>query len=134
MADTGTQPMTTGDSLESLSPTSKDTNLPPNTETLQYEWFAPLPTSEDVRRMQQTDVSQDIRYNLWGLSAAAEDEECAAAPSRIPDWVLSRGETQIMFEAGHGTTPDLIYARGALACIALGSWVRSEPTTTAGTA
>jgi len=29
MADTGTQPMTTGDSIESLSPTSEDSNLPP---------------------------------------------------------------------------------------------------------
>ena len=54
----------------------------------------------------------DPRYNHWGLSAAAGDVECTAAPSRIPDWVLPRGETQMLFDAGHGTTPDLIYARG----------------------
>ena len=33
MVDAGTQPMTTGDSIESLSPTSEDTILPPTTET-----------------------------------------------------------------------------------------------------
>ncbi len=33
MGDTGTQPMTTGDSIESLSPTSEETNLSPTTET-----------------------------------------------------------------------------------------------------
>ncbi len=33
MADTGTQPITTGDSIESLFPISEDTNLPPTTET-----------------------------------------------------------------------------------------------------
>jgi hypothetical protein len=32
-ADTGTQPMTTADSVESLSPTSEDINLSPTTET-----------------------------------------------------------------------------------------------------
>jgi len=37
MADTGTQPMTTGDSIESLSPTSEDTNLPPTTDTHQND-------------------------------------------------------------------------------------------------
>ena len=112
MADTSTQHMTTGDSIESLSPTSEDINLPPTTETPQYDWFAPLPTSEDVRRRRHTYVSQDFRYNHWGLSAATGDAECTVAPSRIPDWVLPREETQTMFEAGHDTTPDLIYARG----------------------
>jgi hypothetical protein len=33
MVDTGTQPVTMGESIESLSPTSEDTNLPPTTET-----------------------------------------------------------------------------------------------------
>ena len=63
MADTGTQPMTTGDSIESLSPTSEETNLSPITETSSHDWFAPLPTSEDVRRRRHTDVSQDPKYN-----------------------------------------------------------------------
>ena len=62
--------------------------------------------------MRHNDVSQDPRDNHWSLSAAAGDEECIAAPSHIPDWVLPRGETQMLYEAGHGTTPDLIYARG----------------------
>jgi hypothetical protein len=55
MADVGTQPVTTGDSMESLSPTSEDTNLPPTTETHQYDWIAPLLTSEDIRHMRHID-------------------------------------------------------------------------------
>ncbi len=48
MEDTGTQPMTTGVSIESLSPTSDKTNLSPTTEippppTHTHVWFAPLP-------------------------------------------------------------------------------------------
>jgi len=34
------------------------------------------------------------------------------APRRIPDWVFPPDETQTMFQAGHGTDPELIYARG----------------------
>jgi len=75
MADTSTQPMTTGDSIESLYPTSDDTNLPPTTESPQYDWFAPLPTSEDVRCRRHTNFSQDLKYNHLGLSAAAGDAE-----------------------------------------------------------
>ncbi len=30
----------------------------------------------------------------------------------MPDWILSPGETQILLKAGHGTTLELIYARG----------------------
>ena len=76
-----------------------------------HDWFAPLPTAEEIRRRRHTDVSSDPRYNHWGLFAAAGDAKCTAPPSRIPDWVLPRAETHMLFEAGHGTTPDLIYAR-----------------------
>ena len=31
---------------------------------------------------------------------------------RLPHWVLSPEETQALHEGGHGTSPDLIYARG----------------------
>ena len=37
MADAGTQPMTTRDSIESLSPTSEDNNIPPNAEPLPHD-------------------------------------------------------------------------------------------------
>jgi len=37
MADAGTQPMTTGDSIESLPSTSEDTDLTPTKETHQYD-------------------------------------------------------------------------------------------------
>ena len=33
-------------------------------------------------------------------------------PRRIPAWMLSREETQELHAAGHGTTPDLFYAKG----------------------
>jgi hypothetical protein len=56
----------------------------------------------------------DPIYNQWGLSAATGDAECTAAPSRILVSVLPRAKTQMMFEAGHGTAPDLIYARRVL--------------------
>jgi hypothetical protein len=49
-----------------------------------------------------------------GLSALDYDVECTAAPNRIPPWVLPPEEAQALFEAGHGTAPDLIYARGIL--------------------
>ena len=109
MANTGIQPMTTGNSIESLSFSSEDTNLSPTTETPPHEWFATLPTSENVRRRRLTHVSQDPKYNHWGLSAADGEAECTATRRRIPDWGLRHGETQMLFEAGHGTTLDLIY-------------------------
>jgi hypothetical protein len=65
MADTGTQPMTTGDSIESLSPTSEKTNLSRTTETPPRDWFAPLPALEEVRRRRHTEVFQNPRYNHW---------------------------------------------------------------------
>ena len=80
--------MTIGDSIETLSPTSEDTDQSPITEPIPHDRFAPLPTTEEIRRKRHTDVSMDPRYNHWGLSATAGDAECTAAPSRIPDWVL----------------------------------------------
>ena len=68
--------------------------------------------TEEIRRIRHTVVSLDPKYNQWGLSAAAGDEECTAAPSRISDWVLPHDETHMLIEAGHDPTPDLIYARG----------------------
>jgi hypothetical protein len=82
-------------------------------ESTPHDWLAPLPTTEEIRGRRHTDVSQDPIYNHWGLSAAAGDAECTAPPSRIPYWVLPHEDTQVLFEAGHGTAPDLIYARGA---------------------
>ena len=66
MANTGVQPMTTGDSIELISSTVEDNNLSPTTETsppLPHDWLAPLPTSADVGRGRHTDVSKDPRYN-----------------------------------------------------------------------
>lgn len=40
------------------------------------------------------------------------DTECTEAPSRIPDWILPLETQDALFAAGHGTAPDLVYARG----------------------
>ena len=93
MADTSVQPMTTGDSIESLSPTSEDANPSPTTGTISHDCFAPLPTTEETHGKRHTDVSLDHRYNHWVISADAGDEECTSAPSRIPEWVLPHAET-----------------------------------------
>jgi len=50
--------------------------------------------------------------NNMGISSSDYDAECTAAPNRIPPWVLPPEEAHALFEAGHGTAPDLIYARG----------------------
>ena len=93
MADTGTKPMTTDESLDSLSSTAEDNDSCPNPETPPHDWLAPLPTSEDTHHMRHIDVSQDPRYIYWGLSAADGYVECTMPPRRIPDWVLPPGET-----------------------------------------
>jgi len=45
MADTDTQPMTTGESLESLSSATEDNSQFPNPKTAHHDWLAPLPTT-----------------------------------------------------------------------------------------
>ena len=59
-----------------------------------------------------TDVSQDSRYSLMGPIASDYDAERTAAHGRILPWVLPPEETQALHDGGHGTAPDLIYARG----------------------
>jgi len=49
---------------------------------------------------------------LHNLTASHCNAECTAAPIPIPLWVLPIEEKQALFEGGHGTIPDLIYARG----------------------
>ena len=47
-----------------------------------------------------------------GLSTPDYDAECTATSGQIPPWVLPPEEAHALFEAGHGTALDLIYARG----------------------
>ena len=75
------------------------------------DWLDPLPTTEVTRIKRHTDASHDPRYTLQAPSASNYDAECTTAPSRIPPRVLLAEETQALFEGGHGTTPDLIYAK-----------------------
>ena len=63
MADIGVQPMTTWGSVESLSPTSEDTDPSQTTGTKQQDWFAPLPMMDEIRRKRHIDVSIDPIYN-----------------------------------------------------------------------
>jgi len=71
-----------------------------------YQPLRPL-ASEDTPMSLKT----QSRYILQGASASNNDAECTTAPSRIPPWALLTEETQALFEGGHGTSPDLIYAR-----------------------
>ena len=112
MADTGVQPMTTGEDIQSLSPTPEEHTHHRVPETPSHDWLAPIPTAMEISLRRRTDVSQDPRYTKWGRSASTSDEECIKAPSRLPDWILPQEDTRMLFEAGHGTAPDLIYARG----------------------
>jgi len=82
MADTGTQSMNTRDYIESLLLQSIPDHGPPPHP---HDWFAPLPTSEEIRSRRHPDVYHDPRYNHWWLSAADGDVECTAAPRRLPD-------------------------------------------------
>ncbi len=71
-------------------------------------WIDPLPSIEATRIRRHTDVLHYPRYSLLGPIASDYNTKCTAAPP----WVLPPKETQALHEGGHGTTPDLIYARG----------------------
>ena len=45
-------------------------------------------------------------------AAAIHDEEGAAAPRYIPEWVLPHEDLDSLREAGAGAAPDIIYALG----------------------
>ena len=69
----------------------------------------PLPPDVQTRHRRHTNVSQDPRY---ARATTAGDSECTEALNRIPDWILPHEIQEAMFRAGHGTAPDLIYAKG----------------------
>jgi hypothetical protein len=70
----------------------------------------PLPPENGVaQHRRHVDVTQDPRY---AQDTRAGDQECTTAPSRIPEWILPLEVQDSLFSAGHGTAPDLIYARG----------------------
>jgi len=74
------------------------------------DWLVPLLATDATRIKRHTDVSEDPRYILQGPSSSDYDAKCTTAPSRIHPRVLPAEETRALFEGGHGTTPDLIYA------------------------
>jgi hypothetical protein len=79
------------------------------TSQITQAWRDPLPYTEAIRIERHTNASQDPRYILQDLSASYYDAECTAAPSRIPPWI--QPAEKALIEGGHGTTPDLTYAR-----------------------
>ena len=79
MADTGTQPMTTGESLESLSSTAEDNDPYPNPETSPHEWLAPLPTSE-AHATGDTPMSLKTSYTTTGTSLPHTETRSAKRP------------------------------------------------------
>jgi hypothetical protein len=92
-----------------MTPTQEEEHLaeaPPHTP---IDWLEPLPPEVETRHRRHTDVSQDPRYDR---ASTAGDSECTEAPSRIPDWILPLETQAALFREGHGTAPDLIYARG----------------------
>ena len=131
MADAGTQSQTTAEELASLdTPTLHDPHTGHRQEDDSEDWLAPLPTAAESRHRTHTypfsqsppppeigvaqhrrhvDVSQDPRY---AQDTTDGDHECTTAPSRIPEWILPLEVQDSLFSAGHGTAPDLIYARG----------------------
>jgi hypothetical protein len=91
VADTGSQPQTTDETHEILSPTHELPSsipekepLPPGDANPPLDLLTPLPNTEDIRYKKHIDVSQYPRYNLRGLPAANGDAECKTAPCHIP--------------------------------------------------
>jgi len=117
-ADTGIQSHTDNESFDLLSPylgsqsSNEESESHPRETTPHSDWLDPIPSPNRVLSTRHTDVSRDLRYETGTLSAVDGDTQCPASPRRIPDWVVSRKEIQELYFAGHGTAPDLIYAKG----------------------
>ena len=68
----------------------------------------PLTSKEETRRRRHVDISEDPKY---ALRSSEGDAECTDAPTRILDRILSLETQEYLFKNGHGTAPDLIYAK-----------------------
>jgi hypothetical protein len=114
-ADTGTLPQTKAEVLHNLTLSAQQAS--PQEEHISAgdnshrDWLD-IPNVLHNRSRRLTDVSQELRYTRAYTTAGEGDAECTAAPRRIPEWILSQAEVQELHAAGHGTAPDLIYARG----------------------
>ena len=75
-------------------------------------WLASTPPAEALTWSRHIYVSQEPRYKT--KTSTRRDKECIAAPDRIRDWILPKEVHDALHKAGHGTAPDLIYARGIL--------------------
>ena len=117
--DTGIQSQTANESLDLLSPylgsqsCNEESESHPRETTPHSDLLDPIPSPDRVHNTRHTDASRDPRYETGSLSAVDGDTQCTATPAAyIPEWVLSIEEIKELYSAGHGTAPDLIYARG----------------------
>jgi hypothetical protein len=109
-ADADNQNQTTDEELSSVvTPTHEKIRPTEGIHQASTDWLEPIPPDVETRHRRHTDVSQDPRYYQ---ATTVGDLECTKAPSRIPDWILPQETQDTLFKAGHGTAPDLIYARG----------------------
>ena len=110
MADAGIKHQTTEDTLASLvAPLQEDPHPVTGPDQTPPDWLAPIPPEVKTRRRRHTDVSQDPRYDI---PTPTGDSECIEDPARIPEWILPTETQEVLYRTGHGTAPDLIYARG----------------------
>ena len=108
--DACNQNQTTEEELSSITTTTQEENHPKEgTHQTLTDWLEPLPPEVETRHRRHIDVSQDPRYDR---ATTAGDSECTEAPTRTPVWILPHETQEALFREGHGTAPDLIYARG----------------------
>jgi hypothetical protein len=77
------------------------------------KWLTPIPITVDTRRRHHKDVLQDPGYTQRDPPPTTEAQSARRPLFYIPAWVFPIEETQSLFDRGHGTAPNLIYARGA---------------------
>jgi hypothetical protein len=75
------------------------------------EWLKLPPYAEDTCRRRHTNASQDSDTPFRATLLPIEMGNARRPPPGYPLGTPTK-ETQTLFEAGHGTAPDLVYARG----------------------
>jgi len=92
-----------------MTPLREDLNPEQVPDQSPTYWLEPLPPDVETRRRRHTDISQDPRYEIHTPTG---NSECIETPTRIPDLIPPHETKEALLRAGHGTAPDLIYARG----------------------
>ena len=116
-SDAGTKLQTLEEDLEDFTlPPSQDHEYhsqQPHPPPLTTDWLThKKPDTPPPRRNRKVDVSIDTKALPTQGAARMHDEEGAAAPRYIPEWVLPKKDLDSLREAGAGAAPDIIYALG----------------------